>query len=72
MDTITSIDRLQTNALVGTISSTLHHATIANHVAFVHASRFSPPLSTWCDAIDADHLTTWSGLTLTQVRNHLP
>jgi hypothetical protein len=32
---------------------------ITDQVAFYHAAMFSPVLSTWCDAIDAGHLTTW-------------
>jgi hypothetical protein len=45
--------------------------TIATRVAIYHAALFSPSISTWCDAIDAGHLTTWSELTSAQVRRYL-
>jgi hypothetical protein len=45
---------------------------IADQVALYHAAMFSPVLSTWCDAIDAGHLTTWPALTSAQVRRHFP
>jgi hypothetical protein len=46
-------------------------ATIATRVAFYHAALFSPSISTWCDAIDAGHLTTWPELTSAQVCRYL-
>eukprot|EP00978_Attheya_sp_CCMP212_P035929 scaffold159185_cov28-Attheya_sp.AAC.1 len=46
--------------------------TIADRIAFYHATMFSPTISTWCRAIDAGHLTTWPELTSKQVRQHLP
>ena len=58
---------LQANALLPSTS-----ATIANRVAFFHASLFSPTLSTWCAAIDAGHFSTWPSLTSAQVRRHPP
>jgi hypothetical protein len=45
---------------------------LADQVAFYHAALFSPVLSTWCDALDAGHLTTWPSLTSAQVRRHFP
>jgi hypothetical protein len=52
--------------------TTLAHDTIANQIAFYHASLFSPSLSTWCQAIDAGHFKTWSGLTSSGVRKYPP
>jgi hypothetical protein len=46
--------------------------TIADRIAFYHAAAFSPVISTWCDAIDNGHFTTWPELTSAQVRKHLP
>jgi hypothetical protein len=46
-------------------------ATIATRIAFYHAALFSPSISTWCDVIDARHLTTWPELTSAQVRRYL-
>jgi hypothetical protein len=46
--------------------------TIADRIAFYHASLFSPALSTWCRTIDAGHLTTWPELTSKQVRAYPP
>jgi hypothetical protein len=45
--------------------------TIAERIAFYHAVMFSPAISTWCDAIDNGHFTTWPELTSAQVRKHL-
>lgn len=47
-------------------------ATIAQRVAYYHACLGSPTLSTWCNAINAGHLTTFPGLTTSQVRKHFP
>jgi hypothetical protein len=52
--------------------TTLAHDTIANRIAFYHASLFSPSLSTWCQAIDAGHFPTWPGLTASAVRKYPP
>ena len=46
--------------------------TVADQVAFYHATMFSPAISTWCKAINAGHLTTWPVLTSAQVHKHLP
>jgi hypothetical protein len=37
----------------GYVNSALNHDTIANRIAFYHASLFYPVLSTCCDSIDA-------------------
>jgi hypothetical protein len=52
--------------------TTLAHGTIANRIAFHHASHFSPSLSTWCHTIDTGHFTTWPGLTSSAVRKYPP
>jgi hypothetical protein len=52
--------------------TTLAHDTIANRIAFYHASCYSPSLSTWCSAIDAGHFTTWPGLTSAAVKKYPP
>jgi hypothetical protein len=52
--------------------TTLAHGTVANRIDFYHASLFSPSLSTWCQAIDAGHFTTWPGLTSATVRKYPP
>jgi hypothetical protein len=44
---------------MGTANSLMKYDTIAECIAFYHASLFSPVISTWCDAIDAGHFTTW-------------
>jgi hypothetical protein len=46
--------------------------TVAQRVAYYHACLGSPPLSTFCHAIDAGHLVTFPTLTSTQVRRHPP
>ena len=45
---------------------------MAHRIAFMHASMFSPSLSTWCKAIDSGRMTTWPDLTSAQVRRHPP
>jgi hypothetical protein len=52
--------------------TTLAHDTIANRIAFYHAILFSPSLSTWCQAIDAGHFTTWPSHTSSTVRKYPP
>ena len=46
--------------------------TVADRVAFMHASMFSPSISTCCKAINAGYLSSWPGLTAKQVRQHQP
>jgi hypothetical protein len=46
--------------------------TTAEHIQFLHAAAFSPVTSTWIDAINNGHFTTWPGLTADAVRKHLP
>jgi hypothetical protein len=58
---------LTCNAVTTTVTQ-----TIAERVAFYHATLFSPTMSTWCKAIDAGHFTTWPELTSKQVKSHLP
>jgi hypothetical protein len=52
--------------------TTLAHDTIANRIAFYHASLFSPSLSTWCQSIDSKHFMTWPGITSSAVRKYPP
>ena len=66
------LNLLTTPQLVCQLVTTSVTQTIADRVAFYHASLFSPTISTWCRAIDAGHLTTWPELTAKQVRAHLP
>jgi hypothetical protein len=61
-----------TSSVNALLHTTLAHDTIANRIAFYHASLFSPSLSTWCQAIDAGHLPTWPGLTSSAVRKYPP
>ena len=53
-------------------NSTISLQTLADRIAFYHASLFSPALSTWCRAIDGNLLSTWPDLTSAQVRKHPP
>jgi hypothetical protein len=57
---------------IGTANSLMKYDTIAERIAFYHASLFSPVISTWCKAIDTGHFTTWPELTSAQVRKYLP
>jgi hypothetical protein len=66
----------QSSPITGSVNAMFHttlaHNTIANRIAFYHVSIFSPSLSTWCQAIDASHFTTWPGLTSSAVRKYPP
>jgi hypothetical protein len=55
------------NASIGATPS-----SIVEHIQFLHAAAFSPVTSTWIDAINNGHFTTWPGLTAEAVRKHLP
>jgi hypothetical protein len=57
---------------IGTANNLMSYDTIAERIAFYHASLFSPVISTWCDAIDNGHFTTWPELSSAQVRKYLP
>jgi hypothetical protein len=56
----------------GTANHLMVYNTIAECIAFYHAALFSPVISTWCDAIDNGHFTTWPELTSSQVCKYLP
>ncbi|EEC45165.1 predicted protein [Phaeodactylum tricornutum CCAP 1055/1] len=45
---------------------------LADRIAFVHASLFSPAISTWCQALDSGHLATFPALSSRQVRKYPP
>jgi hypothetical protein len=45
---------------------------IAQRVAYYHACLRLPTMSTWCEAIDAGHLSSFPSLTSAQVRKHYP
>jgi len=60
-------------SIVGIIATPLCHSLIISQRAdYYHACRGSPTISTWCDAIDAGHLTTVPTLTSAQVRKYFP
>ena len=46
--------------------------TLPALVQFLHRACFSQIVDTWCKAIDAGYLTTWTGLTSKLVRKHFP
>jgi len=49
-----------------------YSSTISQRISYYHACLGSPTLSTWCEAIDAGHLTTFPALTTSQVRKYFP
>jgi hypothetical protein len=65
-------DNAVTSSVNAMFHTTLAHDTITNRIAFYHTTCYSPVLSTWCDAIDTGHFTTWPGLTSAAVKNHPP
>jgi hypothetical protein len=52
--------------------NTYASTTKADHVKFLHAACGSPVPSTWLQAIEDGHFTSWPGLTTDFVRKHLP
>ena len=46
--------------------------TKADLARYLHAACFSPVKSTWKKSIQNNHFTTWPGLTLQLILNHLP
>ena len=57
---------------IASAHAVVHNPNLAARIAFFHASMFSLALSTWCTAIDAGHMTTWSELTSAQVHRYPP
>jgi hypothetical protein len=55
-----------------TVNSAYHQKTISKLIQFLHATAGSPPVKTWCNAIDSNFFSTWPGLTSQAVRKHLP
>jgi len=47
-------------------------SNIKQRVAYYHSCLGSPPISTWCNAIDAGHLSSFPALTSAQVRKYCP
>ena len=66
-----TIDPLTTKP-THSLSAIIDAPTIAERIAFYHASLFSPTLSTLCKAIDANYLTTFPHFTSKQVRKYPP
>jgi hypothetical protein len=64
------------NPITGSVNAIFHttlaHDTIANRIAFYHASLSPPSLSTWCQAIDAGNFPSWPGLTSSAVPKYPP
>jgi hypothetical protein len=46
--------------------------TIAERVAFYHATLFSPVMSTWVADVAAGHFATWPDLSVAQITKHFP
>jgi hypothetical protein len=54
------------------LNTITNNPNLRERIAFYHATMFSPAISTWCNAIDAGHMTTWPALTSAQVRRYPP
>jgi hypothetical protein len=55
-----------------TVNSTYQQRTVSKLIQFLHATAGSPPVKTWCKAINNNYFITWSGLTSQAVQKHLP
>jgi hypothetical protein len=64
--------KILTSAVPHTANSAYHQRTISKLIHFLHAIAGSPPVKTWCKAIDSNFFLTWPGLTSQAVRKHLP
>jgi hypothetical protein len=53
-------------------NSAYEQKTKVKLIEFLHRACFSPPISTWIQAIDKGFFTTWPGLTAEAVRKYLP
>ncbi|ACI66000.1 predicted protein [Phaeodactylum tricornutum CCAP 1055/1] len=63
---------LETLAPPAMAHALIPYTALADRIAFVHASLFSPALFTWCTAINSGHLTTFPDITARQVRKYPP
>ena len=45
---------------------------LSDHLAFLHAACFSPTPSTWIQAVRNNHFLSWPGVTVQNIRKHLP
>jgi hypothetical protein len=53
-------------------NSAYENKTKVQLIDFLHRACFSPPISTWTQAIEKNFFTTWPGLTADAVRKYLP
>ena len=53
-------------------NSAYEQKTKVQLIDFLHRACFSPPISTWTQAIEKNFFTTWPGLTADAVRKYLP
>ena len=60
------------NALQYAANAAIAKETVAERIAFLHWCAGSPPLSTFCKAIDAGFFRSWPQLTSKLVRKHMP
>jgi hypothetical protein len=63
---------IPTTAIPHAANSAYHQKTISKLIQFLPATAGSPPVKTWCKAIDDNFFSTWPGLTRQAVRKHLP
>jgi hypothetical protein len=59
-------------AVTHAANSAYHQKTIPKLIQFLHVTAGSPPVKTWCKAIDNNFFSSWPGLTSQAVRKHLP
>jgi hypothetical protein len=54
------------------VNSAYEQKTKVQLIDFLHRACFSPPISTWTQAIEKNFFATWPGLTANAVRKYLP
>jgi hypothetical protein len=64
--------KIPTSDVPHTVNSAYQQRTVSKLIQFLHATAGSPPVKTWCKAIDNNYFITWPGLTSQAVRKHLP
>jgi hypothetical protein len=63
--------KIPTSDVTHTVNSAYQQRTVSKSIQFLHATAGSPPVKTWCKAIDNNYFITWPGLTSQAVRKHL-
>ena len=62
----------QQNTQTQQAHATLPTKTLQEHIKYLHQCAFSPPTTTWIQAIKRGHFRTWPGVTVEAIKQYLP